>query len=155
MRLLLSEFRAGVEAGCCCGRNDSNTVMITVLHNTSPRQHDNNGGGHDAGAGDFITFTWIKVFVSLSGTKERSHAEVMQRQNWGGGGWGGDMQVSTKLPQCCWGGWENETEQNKQKPKTNKNKQKTTPSEMDLLLDLSRSCFGCSFCSQMACSLTV
>lgn len=98
MSPLLSEFRGCVGAGRCCGRNDSNTVMITVLHNTSPRQHDDNSGGHDAGVGDFIILTWIKDFVSLSGTKERSHAEAMQRQDLGG-----DMQISTKLPQYCRG----------------------------------------------------
>ena len=72
-----------------------------MLHNT-PRQHDNNGGGHDARAGDFITFTRIKVFVSLSGMKERSHAEAMQRQNRGVGGWVGQhaglYQTTTVLP---------------------------------------------------------
>lgn len=74
----------------------------------------------------------------------------MQRQDLGDG-----MQVSTKLPQYCW--WEWKTKQNKtnKKPKTNKNKQKTAPSEMDFLLGLSLSYFGCSFRSQMACSLTV
>lgn len=117
MSLLLSEFRGCVGAGRCCGRNDTNMVMITVLHNT-PRQHDNNGGGHDARAGDFITFTQIKVFVSLSGMKERSHAEAMQRQNWGVGG-----TTCRSLPNYHSTAGENEkTKQNKQKPKTNKSK---------------------------------
>lgn len=80
MRLLLSEFRAGVEAGRCCGRNDSDTVMVTVLHSLRPRQHDSNGGGHDwRGQVTSLLFTWIKVFVSLrhEGKKPcEDHAET-------------------------------------------------------------------------------
>lgn len=40
-------------------------------------------------------------------------------------------------------------------PKQTKRNKKTTPSGMDFLLGLSLSCLGCSFCSQMARSLTV
>lgn len=138
-------------AGHCRGRDDNNTVMITVLHNTSSQTTEGRQWGRSRQSGRLhYSYGDTSFSFPLRHEGNKPCQKPCRDRIWG---------TACTLPPHYHSTVQKSEEQNRTKrtkpPKQTKRNEKTTPSGMDLLLGLSLSCSGCSFRSQMARSLTV